>query len=93
MQALLENDSEDTPRELLELQEKFSARYKQQLEELKESHSREVARMKEESESSLKSLSEKYNLLEEQHQVCMCMGSFHYCMCLIALLVAYLSFF
>ncbi|PSN48349.1 hypothetical protein C0J52_08074 [Blattella germanica] len=71
IQALLANDSEDTqwPQELVELQEKFSARYKQELEQLKAEHAKQIAHLKDESDSELQSLSEKYNQLEEQHKL------------------------
>ncbi|XP_033609685.1 A-kinase anchor protein 9 isoform X6 [Cryptotermes secundus] len=63
IQALLSNESEDTPcpRELIELQEKFTVHYKEELSLLKEEHANEVARLKKDHEMELQSLTKKYS--------------------------------
>ncbi|XP_069680061.1 A-kinase anchor protein 9-like isoform X4 [Periplaneta americana] len=62
IQALLSSDLEDTtrPRELIELQEKFTAQYKRELVVLKEEHAKEVERLKEDCGKEIQSISEKY---------------------------------
>ncbi|XP_069673691.1 centrosomal protein of 112 kDa-like [Periplaneta americana] len=59
--ALLSSGLEDTPRprELIELEEKFTAQYKREL-VLKEEHAKEVERLKEECGKEIQSISEKY---------------------------------
>jgi hypothetical protein len=57
------NESEDTPcpRELIELQEKFTVHYKQELSLLKAEHANEVARLRKDHEKELQSLAKKYS--------------------------------